>query len=293
MACEPSNPVSPSARQSAPGPWVRTAEPLCWLLGAGHETRTHPSYRYDCIKRRGFPQWVLQLTLQGQGFYQDSRGRTLLGPGMAFLNRIPGRFHYGYPPECREPYEQVYVSLSGADVDCWARRLTRSFGHVLRFGAENEIAGLMLAIVRQRAEQLRQDRYLASAQVYQLLMAILSTLNRTRVETAPLLREAMALIAWEGLESGFNVKTLAERLDCSREHLARLFRQTAGVGPLDYLTQHRLRSAATRLRDSDEKLQEIARRCGFSGANYFCRVFRKYVGVSPAQFRTRPWLSVP
>jgi transcriptional regulator GlxA family with amidase domain len=126
--------------------------------------------------------------------------------------------------------------------------------------------------------------------MYQLLMTVMSVLNRSRAKTVPLVTEAIGAIEQRAADPSFNVKSLSMQLGCSREHLARCFQSSLNVSPLDYLTQHRLRLAMDAMRNTPEKLELIAQRCGFSGANYFCRVFRQHHGFTPALARRQPWL---
>jgi len=286
-------------------PWVHTSEPLLWLVGAGHEIRySRDEYFYDSRKRTDLPHTVLQLTIRGSGWYEREERGVRLTQGMAFLDEIPGDFRYGYPEDGREPYEQVFISPRGPYAAEWCQRIIQEFGHVLDFGPANPVEPLMLAIARyrktrpasnspsgERSEALEStDRYLMSARLYQLLMTVMSTLKRSRAGTAPLVAEAVAMIESRAADPAFNVKGLASALGCSREHLARCFQGSLGVSPLDYLTQHRLRLALSALRTSVDKLDQIALRSGFSGANYFCRVFRQHHGISPARARRQPWL---
>jgi len=50
-----------------------------------------------------------------------------------------------------------------------------------------------------------------------------------------------------------------------------------------------LRLAADEIR-LGSKLDAAARRCGFAGANYLCRLFRRQYGLTPLQFRRQQWL---
>jgi AraC family transcriptional regulator of arabinose operon len=278
-----------------PGPWVRTGEPLLWLAGAGRELRD-PSYFHDARTRKDPPHVTLQLTLCGQGFYDSRRQeRRPLPPGTAFLDAIPGPFAYGYPPGATEPYELVFASISGPVAAGWAKRIVSRFGHVLDFGPPDEspVPALMLDIVRRSADGALGDRYAASGLLYQLFMTVLSTLSTFRVATEQRVSRAIAIISQRATERSFNVLALADELDCSREYLARRFRATTGVSPGDYLAQQRIRLVAQALRAGDDKLESVARRSGFSNANYLCRVFKKHVGVTPAVFRSRGWMAVP
>jgi len=37
-------------------------------------------------------------------------------------------------------------------------------------------------------------------------------------------------------------------------------------------------------------LEECAKRCGFSSQQYFCRVFKKNIGMTPAEYKKRIFL---
>lgn len=277
-------------KPAVPDSSLRTDEPLLWLTGSAHETLS-PARRFYCdASKRTDPHFAFQLTLSGAGFYERGGKRTLLKTGMAFIDYMPGDFRYGYPAEATEEYDLVWVDVVGPMARYWWRKIRRAFGTIVNFGPGNPIAPLMLAIATQYTEGLLRDRYVISGQLHQLIMTVISTLNQTRLQTSPLVEQALGAIHRGAPDPTYGVEQIARELDCSREHLTRQFKAATGVSPSDYLLQHRLRIAARELRESSDKLELIAQRCGFSGANYFCRAFHRYQGLTPRQFRARPWL---
>ena len=58
-----------------------------------------------------------------------------------------------------------------------------------------------------------------------------------------------------------------------------------GRTPGQYLTGVRLEAAKLLLARREYPLEVVASLCGFSGANYLCRVFKKATGQTPAAFR--------
>lgn len=68
-------------------------------------------------------------------------------------------------------------------------------------------------------------------------------------------------------------------------HFAREFKHTTGWTPWDYVVQRRLLHAATRLRDGDMTVDQIALACGFSNASHLSRHLRRVLGLSPAPLR--------
>lgn len=83
----------------------------------------------------------------------------------------------------------------------------------------------------------------------------------------------------------YGVEELSERLGVSKSHLVRTFTAAVGVSPGRYLTTVRIEAAQRLLLHREYTLDVVASLCGFSGANYLCRVFKKETGHSPAQWR--------
>ncbi len=68
-------------------------------------------------------------------------------------------------------------------------------------------------------------------------------------------------------------------------HFSKRFKALMGVGFLEYLTQTRLQAASQLLVDTRLSMSEVAEACGFSSANYFGDVFRRWKGMSPTCYR--------
>ena len=271
-------------------PWALTDEPLLWLVNSGDEVVT-PKVRYfHDARRRPDPHFCLTAVIAGEGFYERRGQSTRLLPGMCFFESMPGDFRYGYPPGGRAPFEFVWLDLVGPVADGLWKQVVAKAGTVFDLGAGNPVAPLMRTIVHQLASGLVQDRYQLSVRVYEVLMMVQSLLDRARLTTSPLVQRALQLIHERGTRAGTDIGAIAAQLRCTREHLGRAFAGAVGLSPGAYLLQHRLRRAQEELRASTDGIDQVARRCGFSGANYFCRIFREKVGLTPHEFRSRPWV---
>jgi transcriptional regulator GlxA family with amidase domain len=67
----------------------------------------------------------------------------------------------------------------------------------------------------------------------------------------------------------------------------RRFRQATGLAPLEYVHTLRLEDAKQRLERSDSPVEAIAEEVGYEDAGFFGRLFRRQVGLTPAQYRRR------
>lgn len=82
-----------------------------------------------------------------------------------------------------------------------------------------------------------------------------------------------------------NVKTIAERLQCSADYLSHLFHRETGEKLIHYIQRIRIEGARLALQTTPLYVSEIAFASGFADAAYFARVFKRHTGVSPQEFR--------
>lgn len=85
----------------------------------------------------------------------------------------------------------------------------------------------------------------------------------------------------------FGIASLAEKLGISEVYLRKLFKETYGISPSNYLTAVRLKNAKKLMKYTFLTLEECALQSGFSSLQYFCRLFKKETGISPGKYRKR------
>lgn len=71
----------------------------------------------------------------------------------------------------------------------------------------------------------------------------------------------------------------------SYPHFRKLFQDTLKVPPARFLLLKKLEKSADMLRSGGMKIEEIAERCGFYDLYHFSKLFRKYYGTAPGQYR--------
>jgi AraC-like DNA-binding protein len=81
--------------------------------------------------------------------------------------------------------------------------------------------------------------------------------------------------------------SVAQQFGVTPNHLSRLFHTHGHMTFIDYLTHVRIARGKYLLCNYSLKLEDIAARCGFRDAPYFCRVFKRISKVTPAEYRAR------
>lgn len=91
----------------------------------------------------------------------------------------------------------------------------------------------------------------------------------------------------EHLDKDLSLALLADVVYLNPSYLSNLYKTYTGRNISDYITELRVERAKTLLADSQAKVQEVAVAVGFDTAGYFTRFFKKHVGVTPQEFRSR------
>lgn len=89
----------------------------------------------------------------------------------------------------------------------------------------------------------------------------------------------------EDLKRDWTLEELAHRCCCSAEHLRRLCLRELGRSPMQHLTSLRMDHARRLLETTTDKLEVVAAEVGYANAAIFCRVFKRWVGMAPGEYR--------
>ncbi|MCR5459961.1 MAG: AraC family transcriptional regulator [Acetatifactor sp.] len=89
----------------------------------------------------------------------------------------------------------------------------------------------------------------------------------------------------ENCDKDLTLDSVASQVGFSSCYFSRVFKQTIQCNFVEYLTQQRLKRAQNLLADSDSAITTIAMESGFKSISTFNRVFQKYKGCSPSEFK--------
>lgn len=83
------------------------------------------------------------------------------------------------------------------------------------------------------------------------------------------------------------LKDVTDVLKVSESYLSRLFREETSFSFLEYLTVYRIKKACEILVNPAVKIYEVANKVGYRDQRYFSSVFKKYMGMTPNEFKER------
>lgn len=118
----------------------------------------------------------------------------------------------------------------------------------------------------------------------QFLFAAIRIVTDTKETEYPVRRSLFQYIE-ENYNKDISLEKASSELGLSIHYISKYFKENLGMNFIDYLLELRVNKAKTLLTDSGLQIQEIAEEVGYLNTNSFIRMFRKYTGVSPGEYR--------
>lgn len=203
-----------------------------------------------------------------------------VGPGQALI-LYPGRRHRGAAPFAPDLsfywIHWIFSAQSGSENSV-------SIAQLSTVQRPHYVAELFHRFLDDR-ESNRLEPYCASL----ILLQILLEIRREPRATEPTRGAALS-----GRAEAYIINHMAERLSAARiaralrvtpDHLNRVFRDVHDMTITEYMHRRKLQDAAMLLRDSPDSVAEVAATCGYPNPVHFRRLFQRYNGVSPSEYR--------
>ncbi|NMF07035.1 response regulator transcription factor [Clostridium beijerinckii] len=101
---------------------------------------------------------------------------------------------------------------------------------------------------------------------------------------------SMVLLAIKYIEDNYysnelSINYISNKLEVTSSYLSKLLKKETGLSFIDYLTKIRIKKAMYIMEDPAVKIYDVAELVGYSNQHYFCRAFKKVVGVSPTEYK--------
>ena len=109
--------------------------------------------------------------------------------------------------------------------------------------------------------------------------------NHKEIKThSPLVQRIIVEVATD-LTEPLTLQYFADKFSVNGSYLSNLFRKETGVTITDYVTSQRINHAAHLLRHTQEPIKTIAKQVGIADVQYFSRLFKRKMEMTPSKYR--------
>lgn len=126
----------------------------------------------------------------------------------------------------------------------------------------------------------------------ELLSLIVSLIDQSRSSLSAKKSSELLMMSAQNyiqnhLGDDFGIEDIADYLGISSSYFCLLFKNHFGETFVEYLTKQRMEMAKCLLRSSERSIAQIGSSIGYQERRYFTKVFQKYTGMTPSDFRSK------
>ncbi len=247
-------------------------------------------YCWDGIqrfKKGDRPFFFFQYTLGGWGIFEaPGEGARQILPGMGFLAVVPSRHRY-FLPEDSPGWTFAWVNFHWPYLMERVAQQIPLTGHVVQLEPTSALAKSALRITSGSYRKDFADRLDVELALFQFVIAYerLAQEQTFPFDERDRLLEAVRRRVLLNPRQALNIDELASEYGMTRSHFSHFFRARTGLTPARFITETRVREAASMLLSGSIPIKQIADECGFANTDHFSRVFRRFRHVSPGAYR--------
>lgn len=260
------------------------------LIYCGTE-KCRPGHRFGPNRRETY---VMHIVTGGRGKLEVNGGIYELEQNDAFI-LYPNESAY-YEADSREPWSYMWVGFDGVMAFEMLTNAGFSRKAPVRHlnGETTDILGehieqMLSASALNFANELKRNGYLM------LFFSDLVESNHAAhlmpsdgdTSGSVYVRNAMDYMTHHYGEK-IRINELADQIGVNRSYLTSSFKRTVGVSPQEFLVTLRMEKASCMLQNTRLPINAIAERVGYEDSLAFSKIFKKYYGLSPKQYRESP-----
>ena len=181
-----------------------------------------------------------------------------------------------FSEELVKKYGSAYLRIM------WIRILNLLLHHYERRGRNAEEIEKMLQNYNllDRIQSLQEIRQ----KIIEMVMECVSTESVADANARSKIQMAIGYIQ-EHFAENLTVNVLAEHYGMSPNYFSSMFKKEMSRSAVNYITELRINQARELLYHSELSVVDISKKVGYEDSQYFFRVFKKYLGMTPLQYR--------
>jgi AraC-like DNA-binding protein/mannose-6-phosphate isomerase-like protein (cupin superfamily) len=258
--------------------------------GVNYPLKDHPSHHYFHYStgRRISKYQILYIT-KGKGVFEtEHTGVKKIKAGDLFV-LVPGVWHR-YRPDKNSGWDEYYVEFEGAIIKhCQFNEVLDKYNPIIHIGVHSEIIEYFNQLLHTILDEKPGFQHIASGNLFQIFAQVFAVRKYHVFEGKMIenqIEQAKAYIS-KNLTDNISQTKVALEIGLGYSLYRKKFKEYTGLSPCQYQINLKINKAKGLLVSTKINLQEIADQLGFDSSDYFYRIFKKKVGLTPTEYRAK------
>ena len=237
--------------------------------------------------------YLFHYIISGRGYLDSTTEdgvthRYDLEAGQGFLI-CPGQINT-YSADADDPWKYVWLEFDGLRVAEHLNGAGLGFSQPIYRSGDPALAESVQNRMMYIAEHSDASTLHLIGHLFLFLDALIQSSATRGTEGARLrdyyIQEAVTYIE-QNYRRNLTVEEIAGVCKLNRNYFSKIFKESMGCTPQEFLIRMRLAKATELMRTSDTPIKDISVVCGYPNQLHFSRAFKKRFGISPREWRNQ------
>ena len=189
----------------------------------------------------------------------------------------------------------IEANLENFDSEVFYMFYVQSKNRITVFGQDHPVNPVLKKFMKESYDEYSEKdicyKLPIRANIYHMMTALLryycgskNELDRMIYHNVLRLRPVISYID-EHFREKIYIDDLSAMINVSPDYFTKMFKESIGKTPIDYINGMRVNSAMELLCTTEMSMTEIAESIGFCNPNYFHKIFKQYMVTSPLAYR--------
>ena len=246
------------------------------------------AYNHFRVRPEGCPEYILIYCIEGNGTIKTKGKKHKLGPNTFFI--IEKDKPHEYSSDKKDPWSIYWVHFSGLKAPCLYKKYAKENGGKPIFIPfnQNKISEFEYVMDLFKLGYTDQVFEYSSMLLHKILGSFIYYSLKSN-NNPELLKEDLVKRITEFLNKNIYLtltsKDVAEEFNRSASSLFTVFKEKTGYSIMHFYSLIKIQKACELINLTDLSIKEISYKLDYQDPLYFSRVFKKFMGVSPRDYK--------
>lgn len=204
---------------------------------------------------------------------------------------IPANHSHYYFSDSEDPWSILWVHFKGEDVSYYPLEEMKTVHFQSEF-VTNRMMYLFELLFQSLEQTYSLGNFIFISKILALVLAETYIKENQECLTSQSIHVSnIVRYMNEHLSENLTLDGLAEKFALSKSYLNAIFHKYTKMSPIDLYISLKMTLACKMIKETDMYIYEVAQAVGYKDQYYFSRIFKKYVGVSPKEYKNGEYIN--